>query len=146
METHYGTARAGPTSSASVFASLAAAHDPYDRRHDVLLAPVTEAEVQRSLKRCHRGKACGPDGLTNGWYRAHDALLAPMLTHLFNTCMVAGVTPTTFVEANIFCLPKTSKPQSGLDFRPIALLNTDYKVFSRIFSLRIRPLLPRLLH
>lgn len=37
-----------------------------------------------AIKKCHRGKAHGPDELGNDWYRTYVAELTPLLTRLFN--------------------------------------------------------------
>jgi len=38
----------------------------------------------------------------------------------------------------IVCLPKSSDPNTPADFRPITLLNMDYKIMSRIIAYRLR--------
>ncbi|DAZ97185.1 TPA: hypothetical protein N0F65_004035, partial [Lagenidium giganteum] len=57
-----------------------------------------------------------------------------------------GYSSRSFLEANIFTLKKQARPASRLDLRPLALLNTDYKVKTRIIAKRIRPLLPKRIH
>ena len=49
--------------------------------------------------------------------------------------------PTSFGDANIQCLKKSSASALPLDHRPIALLNSDYKLFTKILSFRGRPIL-----
>ena len=49
--------------------------------------------------------------------------------------------PTSFGDANIQCLKKSSASALPLDHRPIALLNSDYKLFTKILSFRVRPIL-----
>jgi hypothetical protein len=38
----------------------------------------------------------------------------------------------------IVCLPKKSKPQTVNDYRPLALLNTDHKIYARILANRLK--------
>ncbi|KAE9129370.1 hypothetical protein PF010_g4213 [Phytophthora fragariae] len=71
-----------------------------------LTEPVTEAEVAEAFGALKRGKACGPDRLSNDWYRDHADLLVPIMTRLYNCWIAAGVFPATFLEADIFCLKK----------------------------------------
>ncbi|DAZ94006.1 TPA: hypothetical protein N0F65_007250, partial [Lagenidium giganteum] len=96
---------------------------------DILTAEIDQAEIARSLKRCRKGKACGPDGLPNDLYRDQFDVLLPLIEHLSNVCYTHHCTPATFREADNFCLAKKTSPASGLDSRPLALLNTDYEVF-----------------
>jgi exonuclease III len=101
--------------------------------------PFTEEEVGAAITACPRRKAPGPDGIPNDWYRDHAEQLTPLLTKLFNEWHRSGVLPVSFRQALVACIPKTSRPRSGLDYRPIALLDTDYKIYARLLLNRIRP-------
>jgi hypothetical protein len=54
-------------------------------------------------------------------------VLSLILTKLFNDFMAVGCTPTSFLEAYIFSISKGGDHTNPLNYRPIALLNTDYK-------------------
>ncbi|DBA00158.1 TPA: hypothetical protein N0F65_000481 [Lagenidium giganteum] len=83
----------------------------------------------RAIKRCKRHKSPGPDRLVPGLgFRIRDRTL-----------------PKTFLHAHIQALPKVASPRNGLDFRPIAMLDSDYKVYARVWSSRFRFLLPKLI-
>lgn len=99
---------------------------------------ITEEEVAAAIAKCKPGKACGPDELGNEWYRDHGAQLVPILTRLFNDCMEEGHTPSSFLEAYIFSISKGGDTSNPLNYRPIALLNTDYKILTRILAWRVR--------
>lgn len=56
---------------------------------------------------------------------------------IFNTACVEGVLPDDFLLGDIVLLPKKGN-QLSLDFkRPITLLNTKYKIFSKIWQNRL---------
>ncbi|TMW61711.1 hypothetical protein Poli38472_010774 [Pythium oligandrum] len=109
-----------------------------------LLGAFLPSEVSAAIRSCPRGKSSGPDGLPNDWYREHEEMLAPILAEVYSKWFERGIVPDSFQQAIICCLPKTTNPKSGLDFRPIALLNTDYKIYSRLLLNRVRPLLANL--
>jgi hypothetical protein len=46
----------------------------------------------------------------------------------------------------IVCIPKTARPTHTQDYRPITLLNNDYKTLARILAGRLRPVVGVLLH
>ena len=46
----------------------------------------------------------------------------------------------------LVCLPKTTKPARPEDYRPLTLLNTDFKLLARIIANRIRPWISDLMH
>jgi hypothetical protein len=107
---------------------------------------IADEEVREAIRRCSRGKAHGPDRLGNDWYRDHEDTLVPVLAALFNYCFVHKATPTSFQQAFIFRLKKVDDPSDPLNYRPIALLNTDYKVYTRIFATRLSRHLASLVH
>jgi len=45
----------------------------------------------------------------------------------------------------IVCLPNSSDPNTPADFRPITLLNMDYKIMACIIAYRLRPMIEELL-
>jgi hypothetical protein len=113
---------------------------------DSLTSTITSEEIRAAIKRCKRGKAYGPDEICNDWYRDHHEQLTPILEKIMNLWYSTGIVPQSFKDANIHCLKKTKTASRPLDHRPIALLNIDYKVYTRIFATRLRPLLPHLVH
>jgi hypothetical protein len=50
------------------------------------------------------------------------------------------------VDEDIFCLKKGGDQHNALNFRPIALLNSDYKLFTRILATRVSPTLAERIH
>ncbi|OWZ11805.1 Reverse transcriptase precursor [Phytophthora megakarya] len=98
------------------------------------------------LNDCNTGKACGPDGLGNDWYRDYAATLVPILTILYRMWYEAGDFPNSFLLANIFCLKKKRNGANPLNYRPLALLNTDYKILTRLLSTKVAPTLKQRIH
>ncbi|OWZ20929.1 reverse transcriptase [Phytophthora megakarya] len=74
------------------------------------------------------------------------ATLTPILTILLNLWYEAGVFPDAFLEADIFCLKKLGDTSNPLNYRPLALLNSDYKIFTRPLATRVSNTLPALIH
>lgn len=58
-------------------------------------ARIETTEVAAALRRCHRGKAQGPDGLPNDWYRDNMDRLAPIIAALFSRWLRTGVVPAS---------------------------------------------------
>lgn len=107
---------------------------------------VTEFEVQSALARSKRGKAAGPDRLGNSFYRDFAEELTPILAKLFRSWFQSGHYPESFKAAYKFCIAKKPRATNPLHLRPIALLNTDYKVFTKNLSHRMRGCIADLVH
>jgi hypothetical protein len=67
-------------------------------------ATITEVEVRAAIMACKAVNATGPDRLGNDWYRAYADDLTPILTTLLDRWYEDGVFPTSFLDADIFCL------------------------------------------
>jgi len=111
-----------------------------------IMEPFTDEEVAQAIGGSKPGKACGPDRLGNEWYRDFSGQLVPILTVLFNCWMHQATFPASFLEADIFCLKKGGAAQDPLNFRPLSLMNTDYKLVTRILATRASRKLPGIIH
>lgn len=62
---------------------------------------------------------------------------------MFNHSLETGALPKTLTEANISLILKKDKPGDECSsYRPIILLNTDFKVLSKLLALRLQKTLP----
>ncbi|KAL0650270.1 hypothetical protein Bca4012_092961 [Brassica carinata] len=95
--------------------------------------------------RLNPNKAPGPDGLTSGFFKASWSLLgdevAQSIIHFFYTSFL----PTSINSTILALIPKRPGASAISDFRPIACLNTVYKVISRLLVKRLKPILPSLI-
>ncbi|KAJ8535275.1 hypothetical protein ON010_g13463 [Phytophthora cinnamomi] len=95
-----------------------------------IVTEITTAEIEAAVAACKDGKAYGPDRLCNSWYRTYADQLVPIPKIMFNKWYAVGVFPDSFLEADIFCLNKSGNLHNPSNYRPIALLNTGYKICS----------------
>ena len=70
----------------------------------------------------------------------HPSLI-PILCQTFNNSFLRKQLTYSQSLALIKLIPETPKPKSIKDWRPISLLNTDYKILSKIISYRLKPIL-----
>lgn len=86
---------------------------------------------------CQRGKLqVGMD------FQFKTILLDPLLA-LLNHSFVNGILPRSLRETNISVILKKGKPPDNCaSYRPIALLNPDLKLLSKILALRLEKVLP----
>jgi exonuclease III len=106
---------------------------------DDLLVPISEEELKKTLYSCTRKKSPGPDGLTYEFYMTCYEQLKDVLLKLYNEYLrrPEGI-PAEFSEGVIVLIPKTNSPRTVADFRPISLLNCDYKLFTKILTNRMK--------
>ncbi|RHZ29268.1 hypothetical protein DYB37_011355, partial [Aphanomyces astaci] len=87
----------------------------------------------------------GPDGLPNSFYRHFQDALTPILLDLFNSILAGGLMPASFADADVIPLKKAGNSVSAMDYRPIAFLNSAYKLFAQVLALRLQPLLSQII-
>lgn len=111
-------------------------------RSETLVQPFTISEVQKVIP-SPSGKAPGPDGLPIDFYKTHADLLAPLLAQLYTTCLADGQLPASLYHAHLTLIYKPPKdPVSCASYQPIALLNNDLKILTKLLALRLYSLLP----
>ncbi|CAI5724392.1 unnamed protein product [Peronospora destructor] len=106
----------------------------------------TTETLDAAFKACKSGKACGPDRLGNDWYIHYSHELILLMLKLFRLWYNAHVCPSSFVETDVFCLKKKGNGSNPLNYRPLSLLNTDYKLFTRVIATAFRRTLDSRVH
>ena len=102
-------------------------------------------ELTQTLQGLPRGKSPGFDGLPYEFYQRFWDQLGPELTAVLSEAFQAGAAslPADMTEGRVTLLHKgkgadRAQPAS---YRPITLLNTDYKLAARVIASRLGPLL-----
>lgn len=104
--------------------------------------PLTLQEIISAIDQLKPNKSPGTDGITSEFYKAFSKQLAPFLLHLFIECIGNESLPPTLTQGLITLIPKPNKDLLLIDnWRPICLLNNDYKIFATILAKRIKSVL-----
>ena len=100
--------------------------------------PISLQELTESVKTLSLNKSPGTDGFTLEFYLKFWHLLAPLLCRLYNFCFTDQCLPAslqTSVTRLIF--KKCGDVKDLKNGRPISLFNTDYKILSKVITLRL---------
>ena len=66
---------------------------------------------------------------------------------MFNDIEEYGVVPTTnFAEGWICPLYKKKDKRQIANFRPITILNSDYKIFTKVLAVKLAKTVPKIIH
>ena len=93
----------------------------------------------------HVNKSPGPDGLTTEFYHTFWTELADDLCAVYNYAHEQEQLPDTQATSILRLLFKKGKRRHLKNWRPIALLNTDYKILSTTIANRLKPTLSQVI-
>ena len=105
---------------------------------------ISLAELTAALEASARGSAPGLDGLTYEFFREFWDLLGPALAAMLDETFSdpEAALPASLTEGRITLLHKQGKDKTLPDsYRPITLLNVDYKLTARVIARRLGPAL-----
>ena len=128
-------------------------------------------EVDATVRKAPNGKAPGPDGIPNEFWKLETKwrdqekeknkrqpdiakegvemvrpCIAALMTKVFHDVEKFGPIDDSFTEARMGLLYKKKDKREVQNYRPITLLNTDYKVYTKIIANRLREVAPNLIH
>lgn len=120
-----------------------------NKENKALITQITEEEINYVIGRLKGNKAPGADGFTAEWYKKLRELLTHVLLRIFNWILAGGeVSP--LMETNnywMYITPKEGKDKLECsNYRPISILNLDYKIFTLIISRRLEKNLRKIIN
>ena len=99
--------------------------------------PLTLAEASEALQRSNRNKSPGADGLTVEFYSQFWDKLGELLVSVFNQGLARGELPESMKASVTRLVHKKNEKRLLKNWRPISLLNVDYKICSKAVSFRL---------
>lgn len=112
-----------------------------------LSLPFTPKEVEKALNSLQSNKSPGEDGFPPEFYREFKDVLIPLIMDTINLASRTRSLPESFSTAIITVIHKKNKdPLKCSSYRPISLLNTDYKLISKALVKRLGQYLPQLIN
>lgn len=129
-----------PDCSAHLLSGVRASLSQPDR--DSCEGIISLAELTESLRSLNLGKAPGPDGLTVEFFLKFWDLLGPQLCSVINQCFLdSELCDSMKSSATRLIFKKRGDSKDLKNWRPISLLNVDYKICSKAITLRLSKVL-----
>jgi exonuclease III len=100
---------------------------------------VTLGELFLAVKTGKRAKAPGPDGIVQEFYQQGWDIIHRDLLVVLNDMYLNNATERSQKHGLLVCLPKTGLAETVEEYRPLTLLNADFKILARIIVQRMRP-------
>jgi hypothetical protein len=96
---------------------------------DAVADPIIREELLEHISTLKKNKAPGPDNIPNEIYQAITDSI-DTLCHMFNDIQQNKRIPEHWKIANIWPIFKSGNPSDWTNYRPIALLQMQYKIFT----------------
>ena len=118
-----------------------------DVQREQLDQEITRDEVQRAIKVLKLGKTPGTDGISTDFYQFFKDKLQNYLLKLYHEIAQDQIFHLSVRRGIITLIEKQGRdPRELRNWRPISLLNTDLKIFSKIIALRLQQVTSEIIH
>ena len=134
------TNKSSPTRSRCVFFSGKA------REKNPDAATITLTEILIAIKALANEKSPGCDGLTAEFYITFSSVIGNDLVDVVNNGFQKGELSITMRRGVIVLIPKGGEKKLLKNWRPISLLNYDYKIITKVLTSRLRDIMPTIIH
>ena len=131
-----------------------------NRQQTTMNQPITPNQVARALKLTKNGTATGLDGCPYELWKTLDDLhisttrnnkngfdIIKTLTIVFNDIRLHGIDPRSDFAQGWMCPIYKKKDRTEIsNYRPITILNTDYKLLSKVLAIQLMDHIHSLIH
>ena len=111
-----------------------------------LCAPFSDNDIKNALFSIPHTKSPGPDGFSSGFFKSTWHITGGMVTNAVRHFLSASKLPDFLGETKLVLLPKVPSPSHAKDFRPISCCNVIYKCIAKLLCMRLKQVLPHLIH
>ena len=108
--------------------------------------PPSQAELDNAVKQLGKNKTPGLDGLTSEFFQSFWPLFKDDFLSVISYACSSGILPQSFRRAVITLIPKKGDLSEIANWRPVSLLNTDYKIFAKLLANRLKQLIGNVVH
>ena len=125
------------------------------KRHDYTLSKeelndmdedLSLQECAKALKALPNSKSPGSDGFTTEFYKVFWSKISTLVYGSYMYAINTGKLSIEQRRSIITLIPKKDKILKLLkNWRPISLLNADFKILAKLFGLRIKKVLPSII-
>lgn len=98
---------------------------------------ITKAEVEHAICQMKKGKAPGEDDVPIDLLKDAGESVLEALSNLYTACLTQEDIPSTWANAVVILLHKKGDQKDLANYRPISLLCSMYKIFTKIICTRI---------
>ena len=108
---------------------------------------ITEAECISALKNMNNQKSPGSDGITVEFYKLFWNDVKEFYINFINHSFHTGSLTDLQKQSIITLIPKQNKDITSLEnWRPISLLNVDYKIATKVIANRVKSVISSIIH
>ena len=101
---------------------------------------IIEKEIKTAIRESHNGKSPGWDGLPAEFYKTlleKEPRVLSILARVFNNILETKEMPARWKDGLLTIMFKKGDPEDIKNYRPLTLMNTDYKLFTSILMRRL---------
>lgn len=106
---------------------------------------ITKEEILLALSKMSRNKTPGPDGITVSFYLTFWDYIANDFHKLIENIYKENNMARSMRHGHISLIYKKGDRRNLKNYRPISLLNVDYKILARVLSNRLKKVLPKII-
>ncbi|CAF0977242.1 unnamed protein product [Didymodactylos carnosus] len=118
-----------------------------DQEQKSLDKDITIVECYEALKSMPLGKSPGEDGITVDVWKVIFPFIGEHYVKMVNVAMEKGHFQPKFLNAILTLLKKDGAVEGSMKgFRPLSLMNIDYKILSKVLSQRLRKVIATIVH
>ena len=102
-----------------------------NRSKSFFFKPVTTTDILTYIQQLNVNKSAGPEDIPIKIIKMSASVIAPVLEHLFNKCLINGVFPDSLKIGKIVPIHKKGPKNECCNYRPITLLSPLSKIFEK---------------